>query len=99
MRESRKVHFAYTDGIGDPSERTVRPLSLAYFGPVWMLAAWCELRVDFRVFRLDRIKGFRIEEERFKPERGKTLKEFLARDQTWNRGKKRASAIDFDDIA
>ncbi|MEO1793963.1 MAG: WYL domain-containing protein, partial [Pseudomonadota bacterium] len=27
----------------------------AYFGPVWCLAAWCELRDDFRVFRLDRI--------------------------------------------
>jgi predicted DNA-binding transcriptional regulator YafY len=94
LREQRKVHFSYTDGIGEASERTVRPLSLAYFGPVWMLAAWCELRVDFRVFRLDRIRGFRIEEMRFKTERGKTLKEFLARDQTWNRGKRPPANVD-----
>ena len=30
------------------------------FGPVWMLAAWCELREDFRTFRLDRIEGFAV---------------------------------------
>lgn len=90
LREQRKVHFGYTDGIGDISDRTVRPLVLAYFGPVWMLAAWCELRQDFRVFRLDRIEEFRVLDERFRPERGKTLKEFLQRDQTWSRGKKLA---------
>lgn len=88
LREQHKVHFAYTDGIGELSERTVRPLSLAYFGPVWMLAAWCELRQDFRVFRLDRIDAFRVLSERFRNERGKSLHEFLQRDQTWNRGKK-----------
>ncbi|MEZ5775878.1 MAG: YafY family protein [Hyphomicrobiaceae bacterium] len=98
LREQSKVSFAYTDGAGDASRRTVRPLSLAYFGPVWMLAAWCELRVDFRVFRLDRIEEFRVEPERFRHERGKTLREFLARDQTWNRGKKPRSGSTTDAV-
>jgi predicted DNA-binding transcriptional regulator YafY len=98
LRSNHKVRFGYTDGAGEPSERTVRPLCLAYFGPVWMLAAWCELRTDFRVFRLDRMIGFEVSQERFRQERGKTLREFLQRDQTWNRGnRKPATSPPLDD--
>ncbi|MEL6299846.1 MAG: YafY family protein [Pseudomonadota bacterium] len=88
LRSQRVIQFCYTDGIGEASERCVRPLSLAYFGPVWCLAAWCELREDFRVFRLDRVRDLIIHERTFKAEPGRTLREFLARDQTWNRGKR-----------
>ncbi len=85
LRQQLKVHFRYTDIIGQGSERTVRPLSLAYFGPVWLLAAWCELRTDFRTFRLDRIEDFAVEPERFRHEPGKTLADFLRRKQPWTR--------------
>ncbi len=47
VRNRMKVRFRYTDILGAASERTVRPLSLAFFGPVWMLAAWCELQGKF----------------------------------------------------
>ena len=60
VRGQIKVHFRYSDVLARASERTVRPLSLAYFGPVWVLAAWCELRDDFRTFRLDRMEGFLV---------------------------------------
>jgi predicted DNA-binding transcriptional regulator YafY len=89
VRSQIKVHFRYTDVLGQGSERTVRPLSLAYFGPVWVLAAWCELRVDFRTFRLDRMEGFGVLEDRFRTEAGKTLHDFLKRDDTWIRGARR----------
>lgn len=85
IRSQLKVHFGYTDILRQRSERTVRPLSLAYFGPVWMLASWCDLRQDFRTFRLDRIEDFEVTEERFRPERGKTLNDFLRRPATWTR--------------
>jgi predicted DNA-binding transcriptional regulator YafY len=85
LRSLLKVHFHYTDVAQQKSERTVQPLSLAYFGPVWILAAWCELREDFRTFRLDRIQQFEVTAERFRPERGKTLHDFLKRPQTWTR--------------
>ena len=35
--------------------RTVRPSGLAFLSPVWLVAAWCELREGFRNFRADRI--------------------------------------------
>jgi predicted DNA-binding transcriptional regulator YafY len=86
VRDKRKVHFAYRDAIGGSTARTVRPLSLAFFGPVWLLASWCELRTDFRAFRLDRIADFSVRDETFNDEPGKTLHEFLKRDRAWQRG-------------
>ena len=86
IRSQLKVRFSYRDVLNQKSVRTVRPLSLAYFGPVWMLAAWCDLRDDFRTFRLDRIGDFEMTPERFRNERGKTLHDFLKRPQTWTRG-------------
>jgi len=85
LRNQLKVHFRYRDFLARETVRSVRPLSLAYFGPVWLLAAWCELRDDFRTFRLDRIDDFQILNERFRSEPGKTLNDFLKRDQAWNR--------------
>lgn len=85
VRSQLRVRFAYRDAMERPSHRTVRPLSLAYFGPVWILAGWCELRDDFRTFRLDRISAFEATPDRFRSERGKTLHDFLKRPQTWTR--------------
>jgi predicted DNA-binding transcriptional regulator YafY len=85
VRSQSKVSFGYTDIVHQKSRRTVRPLSLAYFGPVWLLAAWCELRQDFRTFRLDRIRDFEVTHDHFRLERGKTLHDFLKRPQTWSR--------------
>lgn len=85
LRNQFKVTFQYHDVLRHRSERTVRPLSLAFFGPVWLLAAWCELRGDFRTFRLDRMEKFAVTAERFRNERGKTLHDFLRRPQTWTR--------------
>jgi predicted DNA-binding transcriptional regulator YafY len=87
LRNQLKVRFSYRDAQAEASERTVRPLCLAYFGPVWMLSAWCDLRDDFRTFRLDRIADFSVPGERFRHEPGKTLHDFLKRDQTWTRSR------------
>lgn len=86
IRNRSKIAFSYRDALGDSSSRTVRPLSLAFFGPSWCLAAWCELREDFRTFRLDRIVDFQMLEQRFALERGKTLNDFLKRPHAWTAG-------------
>jgi len=80
VRDRRKIRFGYRDGADRPTERYVRPLALAFFGPVWLLTAWCELRRDFRVFRLDRMSALRVLDEPFRAERGKTARDFLAQD-------------------
>ena len=65
---------------GAASDRTVRPLGLWFWGKVWTLISWCELRQDFRMFRLDRIVDIREGDTPFKPERGRTLKDFYRLD-------------------
>jgi predicted DNA-binding transcriptional regulator YafY len=45
-----------------------------------MVSGWCELRGDFRTFRLDRIAGLEVLDERFAPDEAKDLHAFLARE-------------------
>ena len=80
VRGRLKVHFAYRDAEDAATARSVRPLALAFYGPVWLLASWCELRHDFRSFRLDRMSGLEVLDESFRPEPGKTIQDFLKRD-------------------
>jgi len=80
IRQTRKVRFVYSDGQEQRTERSVRPLALAFYGPVWLLMSWCELRRDFRSFRLDRISDLAVLEDGFRPEPGRTLQDLLARD-------------------
>ncbi len=77
IRERFPVAIDYADEAGARTERTVRPLALAFFGPVWVLTGWCELREDFRNFRLDRIESLTVLDARFADEPGKTLRDFL----------------------
>lgn len=76
IRSKHKVEFSYVREDGQASTRKVRPLCMVFFGPVWLLAAWCELRKDFRNFRLDRIQKMEISDDLFKDEEGKTLHDF-----------------------
>ncbi len=68
-----KLRLAYLDLSGASSERVVRPLACYFWGPSWTLAAWCEKREAFRNFRVDRIQGLTLLQERFRDEAGKTL--------------------------
>jgi len=78
VREQRKTRFRYLDRAQAGTERTVQPLGLYYWGQTWTLAAWCELRQGFRNFRVDRIDGLQITEEKFEKVPGRTLADFVA---------------------
>ncbi len=77
LRHRRKIRFGYVKLNGETTHRTVRPLCLVYYGPIWLLVAWCELRIDFRSFRIDRIADPEILDETFAPEPGKRLGDYL----------------------
>ncbi|MGR3514064.1 MAG: helix-turn-helix transcriptional regulator [Paracoccaceae bacterium] len=72
-----RLDIRYQTEDGTVSERVVRPLGLWFWGKVWTLVAWCELRDDFRMFRADRI-GEMEEVGRFKPMPERSLKAFYA---------------------
>lgn len=76
IREKQLVQFDYLNAQKVPSARTARPLALAFFGPVWLLLGWCELRNDFRNFRLDRMSSLIISDTKFENEKGKRLQDY-----------------------
>jgi predicted DNA-binding transcriptional regulator YafY len=79
IEKCRLVQIGYRDASGGVTDRTLRPMALLFWGNVWTLVAWCELRHDFRSFRPDRIKHLKVKEETFLPERGQRYEDFLAR--------------------
>ena len=78
IKRQRKVKYDYQREDGERSSRIVHPLGLFYWGKVWTLVAWCELRNDFRHFRLDRMQNALQLEESFESTPGRTLSDFLA---------------------
>ena len=71
------VHIDYLTEDQRHSQRELRPLALHFWGERWTLAAWCELRQDFRMFRLDRMSTLESLEKSFRDEPGKTIADFL----------------------
>lgn len=67
------VSIQYQDVNGAATARSLRPLACLYWDTVWTLSAWCELREDFRQFRIDRIQQLDIGPRTFVDEPGKTL--------------------------
>ena len=79
IRERRKVRVRYRDEKGTESRRTLRPLTLWFYGAVWLTGAWCELRADLRFFRLDRMADVEFLAEVFTPEAGQTASDLIRR--------------------
>lgn len=78
IRQRHKTQFEYQDEKGKVTNRIVRPLGLVFIGPVWLLAAWCESRHDFRNFRLDRMQNLTTMPETFADESDKSLAHYIA---------------------
>lgn len=65
IRACRKLRIAYADENGRRTRRTVWPIAMVYYVDVTLIAAWCELRSDFRHFRIERIKSCTVLDEHF----------------------------------
>ena len=56
IRDEHRLHLRYQNTDMLDTERVIRPITLMYYVDSIVIAAWCELRQDFRHFRADRIK-------------------------------------------
>lgn len=63
--DRRKITIGYRDRDGRTSERVLWPVLLGYRDEGRILAAWCELRQDFRYFRTERMTFATAHEERY----------------------------------
>ncbi len=77
ITDQRKLQFGYVRADGEVSQRIVWPLGVTFWGQVWSMDAWCEMRVDFRNFRLDRMSDVRALKKRFKPTKQISLESLL----------------------
>jgi len=75
--DRRALAFGYTREDGQSSQREVRPLALYFWSGVWTLAAWCELRKDFRMFRIDRMQDVEVLHRVFVQKKGQRLEDYL----------------------
>ncbi len=82
IRSRQKVDISYRDLENNMTQRVIRPLQMEYWGRVWTVTVWCELRSDFRVFRVDRIEHLNVLPQLFVDEKGKTLADFIAAQDT-----------------
>lgn len=69
----RVVELNYRDAAGQATLRRVWPLGIFFWGDAWSLGAWCELRGDFRKFRLDRVTRLAVLDEPYPDESGRRL--------------------------
>lgn len=71
IRETRKLRVTYADAEGRRSARTIWPIAMAYYVDATLLGAWCELRRDYRHFRVERILASAVLDETFPTENGR----------------------------
>lgn len=76
--QRRYVELYYQREDGEASQRTVKPLGLFFWGQTWTLASWCELRNEFRSFRLDRMQHIQVQSECYTDVEGQTLQDYFA---------------------
>jgi predicted DNA-binding transcriptional regulator YafY len=76
IRAERRLSLVYRDAEGLASERIIWPFAIALFDRADVLLGWCELRGDYRTFRIDRIVTARVLPERYPRRRAALLREW-----------------------
>ncbi|CAN7418430.1 YafY family protein [Rhizobium sp. LjRoot98] len=79
IRTCRKINITYIDEQQRRSRRTIWPIATVYYVDVTLIAAWCELREDYRHFRADRIAMSEVLEERFATDSSAMMAEWMAK--------------------
>ena len=82
IHEGKKITLNYRDEHGRGSQRTIWPIAVGYHEAVRILAAWCELRKDFRSFRTDRVVDAVYHDAKY-PERRDILRAKWRRSLVW----------------
>ena len=77
IRNRKVIELDYCSIAGELTTRRVKPISLLFFHNATLLAGFCELRQDFRNFRVDLIERLDETSDSFNNEHYKLRKAFL----------------------
>lgn len=72
------IQIEYLSLEGKKSTRDVRPLGLFFWGKIWTLASWCELRQSYRSFRVDKIQSVQLSSKSFEESNKISFDNFLS---------------------
>lgn len=78
IRDERKITIGYRSLDEAVSSRTIWPFLIGFFEEARIVAGWCELRQDYRHFRVDRIETVERLPERYPKRRAVMLREWRA---------------------
>lgn len=78
-RNERVISIDYADVEDNRTQRDIQPLAIVFFDRSLVVMAWCELRSDYRSFRIDRIIAMTVTDRSFRPRRVSMLREYLDR--------------------
>ncbi|MCZ0737947.1 YafY family protein [Phreatobacter sp. AB_2022a] len=73
VRSCRKIRITYRDEQGEDTSRIICPIATIYYVDVTLIAAWCELRIALRHFRVDRVLQSQVLEDSFAAEAGRLM--------------------------
>ena len=76
IRRERKLAIDYRDAGSAATHRTIWPFAVGFFEEARIVVAWCELRADYRHFRIDRIGGLAETDTRYPKRRAVMLREW-----------------------
>lgn len=62
---------------GEQTSRSVEPIGICFYGDRWHLIGFCQLRKDYRDFRVDRIEKIKIKDESYEKHELKSLKNYI----------------------
>ena len=77
IRNERKLDIEYVDEKGIGTQRIIWPIAVAYYVQATLIGAWCELRRDYRHFRVDRISSLTVLDDRYPSDNGRLMAEWL----------------------
>ena len=76
IRSEQKIAISYRDADGSETRRIVWPFAIGFFDRSRVIVSWCELRQDYRHFRVDRISALSTVDQRYPRRRAVMLKEW-----------------------
>ena len=71
-----QMNYKKLDAI-ESTERTIEPAAIYSYDDKWVVIAWCQLRDDYRTFRLDRIENYKVLNQEFE-DRGFELRKYFS---------------------
>ncbi len=77
------MDLEYLSLTDQKSQRKIEPFALIHTQGNWVLHAFCQLRNDFRAFRLDRIQTLRVSNATFEPHQISLQEYFKAARKKW----------------